>query len=77
MSDQLINYLETVFGIIGTIILIFTFGFFEGYKKGQTDALAGKQKYKLIEFPDGIRVYAKNPKPGHYSGDYKNFKIIK
>ena len=51
----------TIVVLISTVgmILISNIRYQEGYKNGQSDALSGKQKYRLVEFEDGTREYRK------------------
>jgi hypothetical protein len=62
---------------IVTAILFYILGNIDGHKRGQISVLKGKQKYKLLEFPDGTREFYKNPKPEYFREDFKNYKIIK
>lgn len=49
------------------MILCLWIGHETGYKKGQTDAVSGKIKYKLLQFEDGTREYYKE-------SELKNFR---
>lgn len=59
-----------IFGIIViTMILSYYVTYENGYEKGQKDMLIGKQKCKLVEFPDGTRAWrllSDIPKQYHY-----------
>ncbi len=73
MSDALI-IISVIIVNDAIIAAIFWYG---GFKRGQIDALSGKQKYKLIEFPNGKRDFYNDPKPSDFSKDYQDFKVIK
>lgn len=72
-TETIISLIVLILLLVGVCVLLYT----DGYKKGQTDALSGKQKYRLIEFPDGTRIFYYEPKRSDFFGDSKNFKIIK
>lgn len=60
-------------GIVLTVaqLVILAFVVYDyGYRAGQTDALKGKQQYKLIEFEDETRFFLQKPKAGRF---YKAF----
>lgn len=50
-----LNILELLIVFLGMILIIMIFGFHQGYKTGQKEALKGSQDYQLVEFEDGTR----------------------
>lgn len=52
---------DSIMNIIMLIVIFIAVraGYYEGYKKGQIDSMTGKIKYKLVEYPDGEKLWTR------------------
>lgn len=71
MNEGIVIIMILVFAALMILVVIAFSG--DAYKQGQIDAINGKIKYKLVEFPDGSREYYQEKE----LRDLKEHKIIK
>lgn len=81
MSENLVIFISGIATVGLLIYILIARGkeiFEAGYKKGQSDALSGIQKYHLLEFKNGERSWYKKEviNKNDFIDEYKDFKVI-